>query len=128
MPMNGSCSHHIQLYLIRSTELNSPVIDWFWEYVDSISLDQDKLQNLLQFCTGSRRTPAGGFAHLRGAYGEQRFNIALIEGGGGADIRYPGSHTCFNTLDIPSGYSSKDVLFERFDFALHRKNAVFGNA
>jgi hypothetical protein len=69
----------------------------------------------LQFSTGARRLPAGGFAYLHGSEGLQRFNIALILRDG--DERYPKFHTCFNTIDLPI-YSSKEVLVERFTVAL----------
>lgn len=48
---------------------DSPVIIWFWEYVDSLT--QAQLKQLLQFTSGASRTPAGGFAYLRGDNGLQ---------------------------------------------------------
>jgi HECT-domain (ubiquitin-transferase) len=38
-----------------------PVMKWFWEYVELLNPNQ--LQSLLQFSTGSTRTPIEGFRY-----------------------------------------------------------------
>jgi E3 ubiquitin-protein ligase HUWE1 len=38
------------------------VIEWFWTKVETF--DQEKLANLLHFCTGSSRTPIQGFKKM----------------------------------------------------------------
>ena len=38
---------------------NHKVIKWFWKVMEEF--DQEKLANLLHFCTGSSRTPIHGF-------------------------------------------------------------------
>jgi hypothetical protein len=47
----------------------SPQVRWFWEVLqqwdDGTPAGQRKLADLLQFCTGSRRVPVGGFAQLQ---------------------------------------------------------------
>lgn len=39
--------------------VNHKVIKWFWKVMEEF--DQEKLANLLHFCTGSSRTPIHGF-------------------------------------------------------------------
>lgn len=38
------------------------VIVWFWQVL--MSFDQEKLANLLHYCTGSNRVPVLGFKYL----------------------------------------------------------------
>jgi hypothetical protein len=103
-------------------QMHSPVIRWFWEYADSLT--QEQLRTLLKFTTGASRTPAGGFAYLRGYDRVVWFNIALISEGG--DEWYPKFHTCLNSIHLPF-YSSKKVLVERFDFVLSSVVLEFGH-
>uniref|UniRef100_K1P6J8 E3 ubiquitin-protein ligase HACE1 n=1 Tax=Magallana gigas TaxID=29159 RepID=K1P6J8_MAGGI len=53
-----------------------PQIQWFWEVVEELS-QQDRVL-LLQFCTGSSRVPFGGFSHLGGGGGPQKFTISQV--------------------------------------------------
>ena len=46
----------------------SQVVRWFWEAVEEV-FDTEERELVLQFATGSRHTPAGGFAQLEGFNG-----------------------------------------------------------
>ncbi|KAL3898350.1 MAG: hypothetical protein SGCHY_002799 [Lobulomycetales sp.] len=104
--------------------IENPIIEWFWNYVDT--LDKDRLERLLRFCTGSRRVPLGGFANLRGSYGDfQPFTII--------GVRYtpenestllPRSRTCFSVLEIPD-YPTFDMFKEMLELAYLNDNGEF---
>ncbi|EGD77834.1 hypothetical protein PTSG_08925 [Salpingoeca rosetta] len=88
-----------------------PVIQWFWEIIDSYSPDEQA--EFLQFCTGSTRVPLEGFQALRGSDGPRKFCIQRLD-----DLtRLPSAHTCFNRLDLPS-FPSKQMLQERLRIAM----------
>merc|ERR1712008_117777 len=70
---------------------------WFWEAVHSMDLEDKR--KLLQFTTGSDRTPVGGLAKLK---------LIIAKNGPDSD-RLPSAHTCFNVLLLPE-YSSKDKM------------------
>ncbi|PSS17338.1 E3 ubiquitin-protein like [Actinidia chinensis var. chinensis] len=98
----------------------SPVIQWFWEVVQSFS-KEDKAR-LLQFVTGTSKVPLEGFSALQGISGSQKFQIHKAYGS--AD-HLPSAHTCFNQLDLPE-YPSKQHLEERLLLAIHEANEGFG--
>jgi len=86
--------------LYQGFEPDSEPISWFWEVVNSFTLEEKK--KLLVFSTGSDRSPVGGLQNL---------NFVIVKHGD-EDDRLPQSHTCFNVLLLPD-YSSKEVLKER---------------
>ncbi|XP_078001440.1 E3 ubiquitin-protein ligase HACE1-like [Glandiceps talaboti] len=103
---------------MTNTEYNSGltrdncVVQWFWEIAKEFSQEEKVL--LLQFVTGSSRVPHGGFAHLSGGSGIQRFNIS--------PVRYvpnllPTASTCINLLKLPE-YLTKEELKDRLLVAL----------
>lgn len=49
------------------------MVQWFWKLVEGMS--QDELKHLLHFVTGTFKVPVGGFAHLYGSNGPQKFTI-----------------------------------------------------
>ena len=53
---------------------------------------------LLQFVTGTSKTPLNGFADLEGMNGITKFNIHKDYGN---KDRLPSSHTCFNRESTP---------------------------
>jgi hypothetical protein len=85
-----------------------PVIKLFWEVM--FSLSQEELRSFLQFTTGSNKVPIGGFSHLYGSNGPQRFTIVVKKAQG-----LPTAHSCFNRLDLPTFADKekfkKDLLF-----------------
>ncbi|KAE9458821.1 hypothetical protein C3L33_09258, partial [Rhododendron williamsianum] len=98
----------------------SPVIQWFWEVVQSFS-KEDKAR-LLQFVTGTSKVPLEGFSALQGISGSQKFQIHKAYG---SPEHLPSAHTCFNQLDLPE-YPSKQHLEERLLLAIHEANEGFG--
>lgn len=87
-----------------------PVIKLFWEIM--FSLSQEELRSFLQFVTGSNKVPIGGFSHLYGSNGPQKFNIVPKKSQG-----LPSAHSCFNRLDLPS-YTDKDKLKKDLLYAI----------
>ncbi|XAR48483.1 Ubiquitin--protein ligase [Bertholletia excelsa] len=98
----------------------SPIIQWFWEVVQSFS-KEDKAR-LLQFVTGTSKVPLEGFSALQGISGSQKFQIHKAYG---SSDHLPSAHTCFNQLDLPD-YPSKQHLEERLLLAIHEGNEGFG--
>jgi len=98
----------------------TPVIQWFWEVVRSLS--EEDLARFLQFCTGTTKVPLEGFKALQGISGPQRFQIHRAYG---APNRLASAHTCFNQLDLPE-YPSKEQLKSRLTLAIHEGNEGFG--
>ncbi|XP_042209377.1 probable E3 ubiquitin-protein ligase HECTD2 [Homarus americanus] len=82
-----------------------PTIKWFWEVVNEMPVDQQKL--FLLFTTGSDRIPVGGM-------GEMMFKISCWRA---HTHMLPQAHTCFNQLVLPP-YSSKTILRNKLYIAL----------
>ena len=81
-------------------------IKWFWDAVRSFTPDQQGL--VLQFGTGSRFTPVGGYAHLQGYNGGLHlFTVCKAVHATQNDL--PTAHACICTVDIPE-YGSYEVL------------------
>jgi E3 ubiquitin-protein ligase NEDD4 len=96
------------------------VLEWFWAWVGS--RDQQDLQRLLLFTTGSRGVPFGGFAKLLGNDGKPcPFTLQALPGA----HMLPRAHTCFNRLDLPL-FASKDELFGTFSAVLAVDLALTG--
>ena len=86
---------------------------WFWAMMWALS--SEHRAKLLQFCTGSSRVPAAGFASLRGYSGQvHRFTLQLVDGG---PERLPVAATCFNTLKLPR-YASEQQTRDRIVTAI----------
>lgn len=81
------------------------VVQWLWQVVAELATEEQKL--FLKFFTGSDRAPIGGLANLR----------CIIQRDGADSNKLPTSHTCFNTLLLPS-YRSKDKLADRLKLAI----------
>eukprot|EP00936_MAST-01D_sp_MAST-1D-sp1_P000045 g45.t1 len=104
---------------------SSRTIRHFWCVVRN-KLSVDEREALLQFATGSRRPPAGGFGRLQGFNGGiHPFTIAKAHdrrnGGTGADMatsgddkelaRLPTAHACICTVDLPVYDSVEELTF-----------------
>jgi hypothetical protein len=77
--------------------------EWFWEIVES--MDQNQLGDLLQFVSGSRKTPHGGFN--RGREGETWMQLKFD-----SSIRqdlFPKGQLCFKQFRIPK-YTNKETM------------------
>ncbi|GAA5906785.1 E3 ubiquitin-protein ligase TOM1 [Sporobolomyces salmoneus] len=99
-----------------------PIVSWFWRAVRSFT--HEERAKLLQFVTGTSRVPLEGFAALQGMSGNQKFNIHRSSNSNAL----PTSHTCFNQLDIPSGYTSYEELRKMLLLAITEGNTGFAFA
>jgi len=71
----------------------APLVKLFWEVLEKFT--QEELRKFLVFCTGSSKVPLGGFAHLYGSNGPQKFTLNLKNSPG-----LPTAHSCFNRLEL----------------------------
>ncbi|GAA5851451.1 hypothetical protein JCM3766R1_000331 [Sporobolomyces carnicolor] len=99
-----------------------PIVGFFWRAMRSFS--QEEKAKLLQFVTGSSRVPLEGFAALQGMNGVTRFSIHKSSATNGL----PTSHTCFNQLDIPSGFTSYEDFRKKLMIAITEGATGFGFA
>ncbi|KAM0753986.1 HECT-domain-containing protein [Meredithblackwellia eburnea MCA 4105] len=95
----------------RGYQATDQVVVWFWETLQSWPME--KRSRLLQFTTGTSRTPVNGFRDLQGSDGPRKFTIEKA----GAIGALPKTHTCFNRLDLPP-YESRDALEHKLTFAM----------
>jgi len=81
---------------------SSQEVRWFWQTVHQWAAEgrQDRMQDLLQFATGSRRVPVGGFAQLVGFNGGKHL-FTLARGAHLSAESLPTSHACICTVDVP---------------------------
>ncbi|GAA5877383.1 hypothetical protein JCM16303_003311 [Sporobolomyces ruberrimus] len=105
----------------RGYDAQDPVVGWFWQVVGA--WPAEKRARLLQFATGTSRTPVNGFRDLQGSDGPRKFTIekALVSKGA-----LPKSHTCFNRIDLPP-YDSLEILQDKLAFALEEGSSGFHN-
>jgi len=96
----------------QNCSAETPQVKWFWAVVRN--LDQEGLERLLHFVTGSSSVPAGGF-NMFSSYEDThpRITIALED-----TVRKTcRAATCFNTLYLPS-YPSREVLEDGLQLSL----------
>jgi hypothetical protein len=88
--------------LVGGLTSHSSEVRWFWRTVHQWASEgrQDRLQDLLQFTTGSRRVPVGGFAQLVGFNGGKHL-FTLAKGAHMSCRSLPTSHACICTMDLP---------------------------
>ena len=97
------------------------VIQWFWEFVESLS--EEQRARMLQFVTGTSRVPVQGFAALQGYDGNLRkFCVDSLPKSKGL---LPHAHTCFNRIDLPV-YKSKEDLEKYVNMAISMELTGFG--
>jgi len=87
------------------------VVKLFWEVMNTLS--QEELKSFLQFSTGSNKVPVGGFLHLYGSNGPQKFTIIPKKTTG-----LPTAHSCFNRLELPGVYTDKEKLKKDLLYAI----------
>ena len=87
-------------------DATAPEVLYFWEVMRSFEKDSRRLANLLQFTTGSRRVPVGGFRYLMGANGGLHL-FTISKGVQLTPTSLPESHACICTLDLPPFESLK---------------------
>ena len=78
---------------------------WFWRAVRSFT--PHEREQLLQFVTGSRRPPVGGFAQLQGFNGG--VHLFTLSASHEPKDSLPRAHACICTVDVPE-YSSYKSL------------------
>ena len=96
---------------------------WFWRAVRSYT--PHEREQLLQFVTGSRRPPVGGFAQLQGFNGGVHL-FTLCASHEPRDS-LPRAHACICTVDIPE-YSSYRALRRALHTALSLGSVGFDDA
>lgn len=92
----------------KEDAVNSPLVQWFWEYVSALTFKQQK--KVLLFITGSDRVPATGIQNLS-------LRISRLNNGKDSD-RLPVAHTCFNELSIYE-YSSREKMVDKLTKAVN---------
>jgi hypothetical protein len=98
-------------------------VRWFWRAVRSFS--PTEREQLLQFVTGSRRPPVGGFAQLQGFNGGiHRFTLCASNE---PRDSLPRAHACICTIDVPE-YSSYKALRRALHTALSLGSVGFDDA
>jgi len=97
---------------------------WFWRAVRSLT--QVEREQLLQFATGSRRPPVGGFAHLQGFHGGVH-KFTLCAATHESKDSLPKAHACICTMDLPE-YSSYAVLRRALHTAITMGSVGFDDA
>ena len=96
---------------------------WVWRAVRSFT--PTEREQLLQFVTGSRRPPVGGFAHLQGFNGGlHRFTICSSSE---PKDSLPRAHACICTIDVPE-YSSYKTLRRALHTAVSLGSVGFDDA
>ena len=80
-------------------------VKWLWDIVSEF--DDNERRHFLKFFTGSDRAPIGGLGNLR----------CIIQRDGTDSNKLPTSHTCFNTLLLPS-YRSRPHMAARLRLAI----------
>ncbi|WUR03507.1 HECT domain-containing protein [Vairimorpha necatrix] len=85
------------------------IIKWFWEIVQNFS--QEKKVLLLNFVTGSRRLPAGGFRNISNS-DKKTWKFTIQKCLSDDDKILPSAWTCNKILSLPV-YKSKKILEEK---------------
>lgn len=95
----------------------------FWDIMGEMT--QENLVKILQFCTGSKRVPIGGFKSLESNRGNTSLFCLTKVDYDPKKINYIRAHTCFNRLDIPN-FPTKHLLQESIDFIITNEILGFG--
>ncbi len=99
------------------------VIHWMWRVLGTYT--QKQLSSFVQFCTGTSRVPAGGFAALESNRGQLSKFAVHATPYSKTESPYPQAHTCFNRLILPL-YPSYDELKRGLDFVTNNEVTGFG--
>jgi len=104
---------------------SSQEVQWFWQIVRVWAAEgkRSMLQDLLQFATGSRRVPVGGFAHLVGFNGGKHI-FTLAKGTNLRATSLPTSHACICTVDLPP-WPSLEVAIQKLAAAIEAGHCRF---
>ena len=99
------------------------IIKDFWNIMSEMT--QENLVKILQFCTGSKRVPIGGFKSLESNRGNTSLFCLTKVDYESNKINYIRAHTCFNRLDIPN-FPTMRLLQEAIDFIITNEILGFG--
>ena len=99
------------------------IIKDFWNIMSEMT--QENLVKILQFCTGSKRVPIGGFKSLESNRGNTSLFCLTKVDYESNKKNYIRAHTCFNRLDIPN-FPTKQLLQEAIDFIITNEILGFG--
>ena len=114
-------------FVAAYTQQSTRIKNWFQEILFNYGSDyptedtpeeKEKLfieffKKLIKFWTGTSMVPVSAERN------PIRINYIVVEG---TRRRLPGSHTCFNTLDIPTNIESKEDLYNRLLIAVYQGN------
>ena len=92
------------------------LVQWLWEAVSD--LDPAQQRRFLVFVSGSDRVPPGGLGELRLQVQHTLDDASTL----------PTSHTCFNLIDLPLAYPSREHLRDKLLLSLDHADGYFGIA
>ena len=94
--------------------------DWFWEIVMADDFDADHVGSLLEFVSGSRKPPIGGFSgHSRA----EKWLQVVLDASPELRNTHPRSQTCFKQLRIHR-YDTREIMKERLISAIRDGNSL----
>ena len=85
-----------------------PVCCWFWDLVENF-FDLKTQSQLLQYATGMRTVPFGGFSALQGENGQKQ--LFTLHGSRYEDCPFPRANIMLNRIYLPL-YESSNILYE----------------
>jgi len=88
-------------------------IQWLWDYIESLSLE--KQSKFIEFFSGSTCLPIGNLKQL--SENNRPFTIYIAN----EVDKLPSATTCFYKVNL-SLFTSKNILFEKFDIAISTFN------
>jgi hypothetical protein len=103
-----------------SYHANHKIILWFWSILESLCPEDQA--RLLQFATGSSRSPARGFKALCSS--DSKLQLFGIQSVSPKECMYPRAHTCHNRIDLPM-YENKDQLDQALKCAINMDSTGF---
>jgi len=108
----------------RGCTPRSPIIQWFWSVVKTLSLEEKR--RLLRFATSQSNAPVGGFQTLSSAGVATPFTISLKGPPTPRNLRsfYPTAATCANMLHLPR-YACKEDLEKHLLLAIREEMMGF---
>eukprot|EP00936_MAST-01D_sp_MAST-1D-sp1_P000804 g804.t1 len=98
---------------IENLHRDAQHIEWFWRTLSGLS--EVERRNVLRFCTGTTRIPLDGF--------DPPFTVT--KAGDNSPDLLPTSHTCFNQLVLPCGYTEESKMRDKLLFSVQNGQQGF---